>query len=105
MTNSYVASAYKSKLAYGKGKVFGIGENITREDMAVMCYRTLAEDTPDIREGIVFDDGDNVSDYAKESVEKLYKKGIMNGMDNNLFVPKANATRAQAAVIIYNLIK
>ena len=102
---SYVASAYKSKLAYGKGKVFGIGENITREDMAVMCYRTLAEDTPDIREGIVFDDGDSVSDYAKESVEKLYKKGIMNGMDNNLFVPKANATRAQAAVIIYNLIK
>ena len=47
---------------------------------------------------------ENISDYAREAVEKLSGMNIINGRDNNSFVPLENATRAEAAVIICRLL-
>ena len=44
-------------------------------------------------------DMDTVSDYAKEAVETLMANGIINGK-NGKIDPKANATRAEVAVML-----
>ena len=50
-------------------------------------------------------DFDDVSDYAKNSVLMLSNLGIVSGKGNNRFAPKAFATRAEASVMIYNLLE
>jgi len=102
----YVASAYNSKIVNGISEnTFGIGECITRQDMAVMCYRVAknADKLNKIRDSITFADDAGISDYAKEAVASLYESGGINGVGDNLFNPTGTATRAQAAVMIYNL--
>ena len=48
-----------------------------------------------------FTDADQISEYAQDAVYTLANAGIINGMGDGTFAPKANATRAQASVIIY----
>ena len=48
-----------------------------------------------------FADKDDISDYALEAAQILYKNGIIAGVDKNTFAPLGNATRAMAAVVIY----
>jgi len=38
--------------------------------------------------------------WAKEQIEKAYKKGIVNGFDNGYFMPDKNITRAEFAKMI-----
>ncbi len=79
---------------------FGIGENITRQDIAVMLYRAL-----NLSGGIdlsdTFSDDSEISDYAKNPVYTLRSKEIFSGFSDGSFKPKDYATRAQAAVVIY----
>ena len=86
---------------------FGTGEFITRQDMAVMLYRAAAAAGVEIlvvdAEKTVNDSAD-ISEYAADAVAELVKAGIINGDQNRNFNPKNNATRAQAAVMIYNLL-
>lgn len=103
----YIFSAYSEGIINGISEdYFGVGENLTRQDMAVIIYRCA------LKKGIVFDndiknfnDDDEIADYAKEAVGKLAGAGIINGMDDNSFSPNEKAQRAQAALIIYNILK
>ena len=101
---SYVASALKAGIVNGVGDGrFGVGQNISRQDIAVIAFRALA-----IAKGeneVSFDDFDSVADYAKDAVDALSSQGIINGMGDGSFAPNANATRAQAAKILYELYK
>ncbi len=102
------------KKAYGAGVIngynantFGIGDKITREDMAVMIYNSakksgLAFETKEFE---LFSDDDRISDYAKEAVYTLRNEGVINGVDLSNFAPKAFATRAEVAKIVYSLLK
>lgn len=104
--SSYVASAYNNKLVYGTSEeIFGVGTNITRQDMAVMCYRAAqnANKLNKVRDSVQFADEANIKDYAKSAIASLYEAGAINGIGDNLFDPTGTATRAQAAVMIYNL--
>lgn len=87
---------------------FGIGRNITREDMATIIYRAVQaanlELDIEIDEVAELTDLDTVSDYAKEAVEFLISKGAINGSDGK-FNPKAYATRAEAAQMVYQVVK
>ena len=49
-----------------------------------------------------FADGETISDYATEAVEKLYKAGIINGTSDLEFKPFELCSRAQAAQLINN---
>ena len=75
--------------------------------MAVIAFRTLKRYGyvfDDNKTGPIFDDFENISEYAKEAVNALGKEGIISGMGNNEFMPKQNSNRAQAAVIIYRIL-
>ena len=84
---------------------FGAQENITRQDIAVMCDRLWnslgKEMTGPYRAS--FTDFEDISEYALEAVTNLAEARIIRGMDTGEFAPLENATRAQAAVIIYGM--
>lgn len=101
----YVRSAYIAGIVNGISDTeFGYGQNITREDLCVMIERTLKAGSLTVSENseanISFADDDSISDYAKESVYNLAAAGIVSG-DGENFNPKAYATRAEAAKIVY----
>lgn len=98
-----IKTAYSLGIISGISKdCFGVGEFITRQDMAAILYRTagILGKTFDKDEEI-FLDHDEISDYAKEAVYSLKKAGVINGMDENIFSPKKNATRAESAQMIF----
>ena len=100
---SAVAAAYANGIINGKDDgSLGIGENITREDMAVMAYRALKLSG---NEACTFKDSEDISEYARDAVGAMSKLGIINGFDDNTFGPKSHATRAQAAKIVYEIYK
>ena len=100
----YIAAAKKAGLVkgYEDGRV-GIGENITREDMAVMISR--AANLTEIKDDEEFKDDSLISEYAKNAVYALRKMGVINGMGDGSFAPKNNATRAQTASMLYKAVK
>jgi len=104
----YIYAAYKNGIVSGiTSTEFGVGVDISRQDIAVMIDRALAEmelTVSDIREAQSFSDEGQISSYAFDSVTSLYKKGIFSGNENNEFSPNEKATRAEVAQVIYNLI-
>lgn len=105
---SYIASAYKSGIVNGIGEgVFGFGKRITRQDIAVLIDRVAKQagiDFAKVNEKN-FVDGAEISDYARESVKAMSAAGIINGDDMGNFAPLKEATRAEAAVMIYRLLE
>ncbi len=97
----YVAGAYAKGIVTGISKEqFGANDNITRQDMAVMVYRAM--NSPKVNsDKIMFNDYTDISSYAKDAVGCMVSTGIINGFENNEFLPNSFATRAQAAKIIY----
>ncbi len=102
----YVTALASLEIINGDGTGFKPNNLITREDAAVMIYRVLSyfgnelEDESEIE----IPDIESVSDYAKDAVRLLYANGIINGMPDGTFAPKAPITRAQAAAIIDRII-
>lgn len=107
----YTAVASASNKGIIKGYAdgsFGINDKITRQDMAVIIYRAAqvtGKTISDVNSEINFADSANIENYAKEAVTALQKGGVINGMSDTEFAPTATATRAQAATMIYGLIK
>lgn len=98
-----IASSMGIVNGYDDGS-FGANENITREDLCVMIVRgaKLYElDLPAAQPEFI--DIDTFQDYSKESVGSLASLGIVNGKGDGLFAPADNATRAEAAKIIYGI--
>ena len=99
----YVATAAKAGIVSGIGdEMFGVGQTITREDMAVMVGRALERSGKNLPTGIAkeFKDSEMISEYAKESVDTLARADIISGDENNQFNPQDDLTREQAAKII-----
>ena len=97
----YVNAAYGAGIISGTSESdFGIGRGITREDMAVIIARLVNVEARDSE--VVFADDASIADYARESIYKLYRAGMIAGVGNNEFAPKEIVTRAQAAKIIYD---
>lgn len=104
----YVASAYAKGIVSGiDDEAFGVGTNITRQDVAVIAARIIKrlKGTVPQTGDSALTDIDTVSDYATDSVKLLNGMGIINGYDDGSFMPKNTLTRAEAATIICKLIK
>ncbi|WP_171634651.1 S-layer homology domain-containing protein [Paenibacillus plantarum] len=103
-----VASAQKLGIIQGyEDGTFGANQPISRQDMAVMASRviTLAEiELRTLINPVSFDDQLDIDSYAQEAVKSMQAAGIINGLVENRFAPDRNATRAQAAKIIYGLL-
>lgn len=101
-----VKIAFDNEIIRGQGAGFGVGEELTREDMAVIIFNTLTKlgVSKDAEEKPAFIDSAEIADYAKESVEYLKNIGVLNGSGNNDFNPKNATTRAEASIVIFSLL-
>ena len=87
---------------------FGVGQPITREQMA-----TLAERFMEVRFHVAlkaaehpaaaFSDANRISSWAKDAAEAMRVSGVMQGDEQQRFLPQSNATRAEAAAVILRL--
>lgn len=103
-----VASAYANGIVSGVSETeFGTGIRISRQDMAVMTYKAAKAAGYDFDGGfeVSFADHDDIAGYAEESVRGMSSKKIINGYPDGRFAPNETATRAQAAQVIYTIIK
>jgi pectate lyase/pectin methylesterase-like acyl-CoA thioesterase len=77
---------------------------ITREQMSVMIARALALAGYDGEPGdgalAGFSDKSSISSWAREAAAQAAGAGIINGMEDDSFQPKEQASRAQAAVML-----
>ena len=102
----FLASAYKAGVVSGiTDESFGVGRNITRQDVAVIAARIIEYLKPGttVPADTTLTDIDTVSDYAVSSVKLLNGMGIINGFDDGSFMPHNALTRAEAATIISKL--
>ena len=104
----YVASAFDMGIVKGLNDTrFGVGENITRQDAAVILKRCLDKlgNQPKKTDKVSdFTDASSISEYAKESIEVLYSAGIIQGMEDGGFEPMSFITRAQATKMLFRSI-
>lgn len=104
-----VASAYNKGIITGyENGTFGVNDKITRQDMAVIIYRAAkatGTELAAVKDATAFDDAADIAAYAAEAVTALNTAGVINGMTATTFAPTATATRAQAAQMIYGIVK
>lgn len=104
-----VASAQKLGIVNGKSDgSFGIGDAISRQEMAAMAYRAASQAGISLSTApaeTAFHDQKEISAYALDAVHAMKSSGIISGKSGNLFAPQDHATRAEAATVIYNMFK
>lgn len=104
---SDIAAAYEAGIVSGTSKTtFSPNSLITREQMAAMIVRAYEVKTGkgyDANEKASYKDAKSISPRLAEYVHEAAELGIMNGSTTGKFLPKNNATRAQAAKVIYEL--
>ncbi|MGJ7035678.1 S-layer homology domain-containing protein [Anoxybacillus eryuanensis] len=106
----YIEAAYRAGIVQGNKGFFKPNDVITREQMATMLVRALAYKNQHIKgnETITFADESTIAPYAREHVQlaaslQLIRGTVVNG--KLVFKPKANATRAESAVMLYRLLQ
>lgn len=102
-----VASAEKLGVAKGRGDgTFGVGDWITREEMAVLTYRAALVAGFSLEGSRLgwFSDEDEISSFARQAVHQLYRAGVIDGVGDGRYAPKGYTTRAAAAAILYKLL-
>ncbi len=105
----YIASAQKRDIVAGRADgTFGVDKMISRQDMVVLLDRVaklVGVILPQSEQKLNFMDFDLIDNYAKQAVREFANAGIVSGMDNDKFAPLETATRAQAAKLIFEILK
>ncbi|MBQ7032679.1 MAG: S-layer homology domain-containing protein [Clostridia bacterium] len=108
---------YAKAIATGKalGVLQGVGNNvfnpnaeISRQDLMVICARgmRLANKLGAAGEAAAvasFPDGSLIADYAVADVSAMVQDGVIKGNADGTINPLGNATRAEAALIMYRI--
>jgi hypothetical protein len=86
---------------------FSPDDLITREQMAIMLYNYVLSKgyKLDAAAQASFLDNDNVSPWAKEATDAIVEAGIISGKPGGYLEPKADASRAEVAVVFARLIR
>jgi len=77
---------------------FALHVEITREQMAAILYRPLSIFAPDVaitQVYFIFEDADEISDWARNAIQTMANLGWMQGRPNRNFDPQGLATRAE----------
>lgn len=105
---SFVMSAWKNSLVNGyENSMFKPNSVITREEFATILARCITDKNIKFktnRLNINFTDEKDISDFAVGAVDMLYINNIINGNPDGTFMPQNTITRAEAAVMINNVI-
>jgi hypothetical protein len=101
-----VAALHGLVSGVGDGK-FNPNANITRQDMAIMIVKAYEKmlGTPVKSVAVDIKDLSDVSQYAKDRVLAARFNRLIGGYPDGTFKPLANATRAEAAQMIRNLLE
>ena len=98
--------AASQKIATGADGMFRPNDPVTRQDLAVMLDRwqqAQGVELDQTGEAPAFADNDQIAAYAAESVYRMQKAGVINGIDGS-FQPKCTATRAQLCKMLAGLV-
>ena len=96
----FVSIAAENGLIKGNEKGnFNPNASITREDAATIIYRAVNPEK--VSKKADFVDYNKVGDYAKEAVDYMCENGVINGIGDGYFAPKALLSRAQCAKILH----
>lgn len=102
----YIEAAAEAELISGiGGGNFGLGANLSRQDMAVLFVRALGADTAGLGENLTFSDANQISGYAKDAVGFAVEAGLLAGVGNNSFNPTGNAERQAVALVATKFLK
>lgn len=97
-----VETAKANGIVQGADGMFRPNDTITREEICKIIVSAV-----NAKAGVIdtadFSDMHTASTWAVESINTAYGLGIVNGMGDGTFAPKANALREQAFVMIYRL--
>ena len=103
----YVNTAAEMGLVSGISETeFGTGRSITRQDICTLIARALERKGINITAssfGDKFADDGDIADYAADAVMALRSIGIVSGKGDNMFMPQAEATRAETAKMLYSV--
>ena len=103
---AYVEAAVKAGLLKGTGNdQFSLGEDLTRESLAVLFIRALGVDATGKGSNLEFKDAGSISAWAKDAVGAAVEFSLINGFPNGTFSPQQNATREQSAFITSKFLK
>jgi len=107
---SDAATAYRLGIANGRADgTFDGNARITRQEMAVMAHRAARAAGRSIgsspASAAAFTDQDEIAEYAGEAVAAMREAGVIRGMGDGSYAPQQTATRAQAAVVILQLLE
>jgi len=83
---------------------FRPNQDISREQLVTMLFRYVRSQEADngLRDSLSdFDDGDKISKFARESMQWAVANQVINGVTATTLAPKAQATRAQTATVLY----
>ena len=100
----YKATYLDTMIGYND-KTFKPDNNMTREETVVSIYKliSLCNINIELSYPTSFTDYKDVSTWSKPYFDELNSKGIIKG-NNEKFRPKESITRAEAMVLIYNLL-
>lgn len=102
-----VAAAYQNGLISGRSpSQFDPEGNISREEMSAIIAKVLQSRGYRAASGTElnsFADRGRIASWAEQPAAMVIREGIITGMGDSRFAPAENATRAQAAVMLYRL--
>ncbi|MBQ5994276.1 MAG: S-layer homology domain-containing protein [Clostridia bacterium] len=89
---------------YQNGR-FGVGDAITREQVATILYKYIGSPTVSNADKVLasYKDVSKISSYAKVPLAWAVNKGIISGMSDGRIAAKEGASRAQIASIIMRM--
>ena len=95
----YIATANAGNIISGyNDDSFGPEDQITREQMAVMINNAAKFDADGM--SVIFTDNNDISEWAKNAVERVAGNKVINGYPDGTFKPKQSTTRAEAVTVI-----
>lgn len=105
--NPYVLKAYKLGIVKGVSSTsFAPDNSITRQEICTMLIRAykIMDCTVEKPSGVyIFTDSSKIADWAFESVQIAYDRGIMKGIGDNKIDPLGKTTCEQSILLILRL--
>ena len=105
----WVMTAAENGIVNGTGDgMFSPNDFVLRSDMAVIiynAYRYIKGVEPTSRIEYVFADKGKIPEYAKNAVNYLVQKHIINGYSDGTFRPNDSLKRCEGAKLIYRFIE
>ncbi|WP_054022963.1 S-layer homology domain-containing protein [Bacillus sp. FJAT-28004] len=95
-----VEAVVKAGLFKGMGDgTFGINQNITREQMAVIFVKALGVNSAGKGQNLKFSDASSIASWAKDAVGAAVEFGLMKGNPDGTFGPANQASRQDVALV------